>query len=151
MVMAAGRQIAWQATVGLTKLRSVPGIIYPFNDLVFLASCVRMPYQVILQSTILNFRFANGRDSISFVHEGREQVVVFSPAQHKIAWLELFVEMRGSALNGIQGHAKITLAKWFDIEVGDGIPVVMNSDGCALNRSAWFVSGPTSDRSDSTC
>jgi hypothetical protein len=66
--------------------------------------------------------------SISFIHEGREHVV-FSTAQDKIAWLEPFVEMRASALNGI--HGKITLAKWLDIDikVGDGIPAFMNRGG----------------------
>jgi hypothetical protein len=61
-----------------------PGIIYPLNDLVLLASCVQTPDQVILQSKILNFRFANGHHNISFVHDGREHVV-FSTAQDKIA------------------------------------------------------------------
>jgi hypothetical protein len=58
--------------------------------------------------------------------------------------------MRASALNGIHGDGKINLAKGLDIEVSDGIPAVMNSDGCALNGSAWFVNGATFDRSDST-
>jgi hypothetical protein len=91
----------------------------------------------------------NGHDNISFVHEGHEQVIL-STAQDKIAWLDPFAEMRPNALNGIHGEDKITLAKWLDIEVGDGIPAVMNSSGCALNGSAWFVSGALSDRSDST-
>jgi hypothetical protein len=91
--MAAGRQILRQTDVRLTKLRSAPRIIYPLNGLVLLASCVQTPDQVILQSRILNFRFANAHDNISFVHEGREHVV-FSTAQDKIAWLDPFVEMR---------------------------------------------------------
>jgi hypothetical protein len=44
-------------------------------------------------------------------------------------------------LSGIHGEGKITLAKWLHTEVGDD---------CALNGSAWFMSGATSDRSDST-
>jgi hypothetical protein len=58
--------------------------------------------------------------------------------------------MHPSALNGFHGECKIILAKWLDIEVGDRIPAVTNSDGCALNGSASFLSGATSDRSDST-
>jgi hypothetical protein len=92
-VMVAGHQILRQTDVRLTKLRSAPGIVYPLNDLVLLASCVQTPDQVIIQSKILNFRFANGHDNISFVHEGHEHVV-FSTAQDKIAWLDPFVEMR---------------------------------------------------------
>jgi hypothetical protein len=46
-VMAASRQILLQTDVRLTKLRSAPGIIYPLNDLVLLASCVQTPDQVI--------------------------------------------------------------------------------------------------------
>jgi hypothetical protein len=91
-VMAAGRQILRQMDLRLAKLRSAPGIIYPLNDLVLLASCVQTPDQVILRSKILNFRFANGHDNISFIHEGREHVV-FSTAQDKIAWFDPFVEM----------------------------------------------------------
>jgi hypothetical protein len=124
-VMAAGRQILRQTDAWLTKLRSAPGIIFPLNGLVLLASCVQTPDQVILQLKILNFRFANGYDNISFVHEGREHVV-FSTAQNKIAWLDPFVEIRPSALNGIHGEGKITMAKWLDIEVGNGISVVTN-------------------------
>jgi hypothetical protein len=56
---------------------------------------------------------------------GREHVA-FSTAQDKIAWLDPFVETRPSALNGIHGEGKITLAKWLDIEVSNGIPAVMN-------------------------
>jgi hypothetical protein len=56
---------------------------------------VQTPDQVILRSKTLNFRFANGHDSISFVHGGREHVV-FATTQDKIAWLDPFVEMRPS-------------------------------------------------------
>jgi hypothetical protein len=91
--MAAVCQRIWQTDMRLTKFRSAPGIIYPLNNLVFLASYVQTPDQVILQSKILNFRFANGHDNISFVHEGHEHVV-FSTAQDKITWLDPFVEMR---------------------------------------------------------
>jgi hypothetical protein len=92
-VMAAGRQIFRQTDVRLAKLQSAPGIIYPLNDLVLLVSCVQTAAKVILQSKILNFRFANSHGNISFVHEGCEHGV-FSTAQDKIAWLDPFVEMR---------------------------------------------------------
>jgi hypothetical protein len=130
-VMAAGRQILRQTDVRLTKLRSAPRIIYPLNDLVLLASSVQMPYQITLQSKILNFRFTNVHDNISFVHESREYVV-FSTAQDKIAWLDPFVEMLPNLFSNTHLEFSATVSLRFCLS---GRPLVR----CRLVEQDRFV------------
>jgi hypothetical protein len=151
-IMAPGRDLQVQTEMRFIKPRSAAGILYLFNDMIVLAYSYRKPYQAVIAVPLTDFRFANNRpssDSIFFILQEREYVVQFNDLADKNGWFVPFTELRQRQLDGVFSKKGINLAKWTDLEVRDGIPALMNHDGCYFGNSAWFFGGTTASLADS--
>jgi hypothetical protein len=152
-----GRQLVAVTNVRIVRPRSMPGVLCLLNTHVLVASTARKPYTVIFWDKIENFRFVNCRPSVDCVYfiasDGKEYVVQFSDMEEKAACLGPYrthlLELAETAAPAAMRGRMPNMGKWFDVEVPDNIPALMNHDGCVLENTAYFFGGTNASMNDS--
>jgi hypothetical protein len=114
------------------------------------ASTLRHPYTVIFWDKIQNFRFVNGRPSPDCIYlvsslDGGEYVVQFADVDEKEGIIRPYRDLvrRLADTTFPAGPRAPNIGKWFDIEVPETVPALMNHAGCFHNGSAYFFGGTT--------
>jgi hypothetical protein len=109
-----------------------PGLALLFSDTVVVAKGGGIPCKLIWT----DFRFVNGRNTLTFVQKKKDVVVVFPDRDDKAQWLGDWRQRDWS-----KPADGIIQLRWSDVEVADGVPVLADHGSCALDHDAWFVGG----------
>jgi hypothetical protein len=148
-LLAEGRFVVRQTRVHLTRPKAVEGALVLLNDLVLLASVQKKSLQYIMSAAPASFRFAPCRpspESFFLLHNDREYVVQFADRDDKRNWMIRFAELRNRAFDDF--HPRGRFARWFELEVVDAVPALMNHDGCSNGREVLFFGGTNASLAD---
>lgn len=143
-----GREFVIQKPVKISKPKNQSGILYLFNDIVFLAIKTKKGQSIIFGDDnnqfiqVTEFQFCNGRptaDSIIANIFQKEYVLTFESYSEKSVWMDSFNKVRTNQLSNINDKNKF--AKWTDIEMGEQIYPLSGHDGILFKKRAYFTGG----------